>query len=141
MPDPLVPFLTGQSLLYDRALAELRGGRLRSDWTGLIFPQLEGLAADIGNAEPTLKSPTEVRAFLDHPLLGRRLAVCVATLQGLVYMTAAEILGPEGAERLHISLTAFAAIGHRPLYSVALQRWFGMAHPGAIRWIEEASRR
>ncbi len=42
-PYDLNRFTSAQEGVYDRALAELRGGQKRSHWMWYIFPQIDGL--------------------------------------------------------------------------------------------------
>lgn len=42
-PFDLQRFVGAQSDAYERAVAELRGGRKRTHWMWFVFPQLKGL--------------------------------------------------------------------------------------------------
>ena len=97
--------------IYEQALAELTAGRKRSHWMWFVFPQ----HVDLGRS-PTAKlyglsGVAEARAFLDHPLLGERLAACCdAILPHLRSGARAEdILGPVDAMKLKSSMEIFSA--------------------------------
>ena len=67
--------------VYERALAELGAGEKRSHWMWFIFPQHR----DLGRSDMAkfygLSGEEEARAYLAHPLLGRRYRECVAAVR------------------------------------------------------------
>jgi uncharacterized protein (DUF1810 family) len=72
-----------------------------------------------------IRSLAEARAYFDHPLLGARLAACVAALQDLSDTSAEKVFGDVDAMKLRSSLTLFEAAGVDPMFSAAIDRWFG----------------
>ncbi len=56
-----------------------------------------------------IASPTEARAYLCHPVLGRRLIECAQILTDLSNLTAESIFGATDATKLRSSMTLFAA--------------------------------
>jgi len=75
MTDPfnLERFMTAQEPVFDTVLDELRAGRKRSHWMWFIFPQLRGLGRSATAEYYGISSLAEARAYLAHPVLGRRL--------------------------------------------------------------------
>ena len=65
-------FVDAQRSTYERALAELRGGRKRSHWMWYVFPQLAGLGRSATSRHFAIASADEAKAYLEHPLLGPR---------------------------------------------------------------------
>lgn len=126
-PFDLERFLTAQAPVYDRALAELRGGAKRTHWMWFIFPQLAGLGSSEMAVRYAIRSLDEARAYLAHPVLGPRLRECVETMQGLAMTTAETVLGGIDAMKLRSSLTLFREAGGGPLFDATLDRWFGGA--------------
>ena len=86
-------FVAAQQGSYAQALAELRAGRKQSHWMWFIFPQLAGLGFSAMSQRYAIRSLAEARAYLDHPLLGRRLQDCVAALDALPPQPIAHVLG------------------------------------------------
>jgi len=76
-------FVQAQSINYDDALAELRSGKKRTHWMWYIFPQIEGLGTRATAREFAIKSESEARAYLDHPILGPRLLDCARTVAAI----------------------------------------------------------
>jgi uncharacterized protein (DUF1810 family) len=111
-PFNLQRFVDAQSGgIYEQALAELIAGEKRSHWMWFVFPQ----HVDLGRS-PTAKlygltGAAEARAYLDHPLLGERLAACCdAILPHLRAGTPVEgIFGPVDSLKLKSSMEIFAA--------------------------------
>src|SRR5205807_9618949 len=92
-PFALDRFVAAQEDDYARALAEIRSGRKRSHWMWYIFPQFDGLGFSPTSKHYSIKSVAEARAYLEHPVLGPRLAECCEAALGGEGRTALEIFG------------------------------------------------
>jgi uncharacterized protein (DUF1810 family) len=79
-PFDLERFVTAQEAVFAAVLAELKAGRKRSHWMWFVFPQLRGLGHSSMAAFYGIASLHEARAYLGHPLLGRRLDLCTQTV-------------------------------------------------------------
>jgi uncharacterized protein (DUF1810 family) len=127
-PYPLQRFVAAQDAggTYDRAAAELRGGRKASHWMWFVFPQIAGLGYSPTSRTYAITSLEEARAYLAHPVLGARLIECATILLGLADRTAEQIFGEIDAMKLHSSVTLFrhAAPGE-PVFRDVLDRYFG----------------
>lgn len=127
-PDPfdLKRFVTAQEGVYRRALSELTSGRKSSHWMWFIFPQVEGLGHSPTSIHYSIKSLTEARRYLAHPLLGARLRECSEALLALEGRTASEIFGYPDDMKLMSSMTLFAAVADEPasVFSRVLERYF-----------------
>lgn len=112
MSDPydLERFVAAQDAhgTYQRALAELRSGRKRGHWMWFIFPQIAGLGRSEMSQRYAITSLAEARAYLDHPVLGRRLAECAAALRDVRATGVEAVLGDVDAMKLRSSMTLFA---------------------------------
>jgi uncharacterized protein (DUF1810 family) len=124
-PTSLDRFVEAQAPVYATALAEIRGGAKRSHWMWFIFPQLAGLGHSAMAMFYGIRSIEEARAYLDHPLLGRRYLECVEVLQDLAISDPVAVFGEVDAVKLRSSLTLFGAVRPSPLFAAALDRWFG----------------
>lgn len=124
-PFDLNRFLQAQEGVYAAALAELRAGRKTSHWMWFVFPQLDGLGRSQTARFFAVKSLAEARAYLTHPLLGKRLRECTAAVQGVAGRTASEIFGYPDDLKFCSSMTLFErAQPDCDLFSDALDRFF-----------------
>jgi uncharacterized protein (DUF1810 family) len=110
---------------YDRATAELRGGRKTSHWMWFIFPQIAGLGYSPASRTYAINSLDEARAYLAHPVLGARLIECATILTRVPGRSAEQILGEVDALKLRSCITLFihAAPGE-PVFRQVLDRYF-----------------
>jgi uncharacterized protein (DUF1810 family) len=109
-PHDLDRFVSAQADDYGRALAEIKAGRKRSHWMWYIFPQVEGLGFSSMSRRYSIKSLDEARAYLDHPVLGRRLVECAAAALGVEGRSAYEIFGSPDDMKLKSCATLFACV-------------------------------
>ncbi len=110
---------------YDRAVAELRGGRKTGHWMWFVFPQIAGLGFSPASQRYAIRSLAEARAYLDHPVLGPRLAECARILTQAEDRSAEAIFGGIDAIKLRSSMTLFChANPGEPLFGAVLARYF-----------------
>lgn len=126
MPDlhSLDRFVEAQTLAYPSALAEIRRAAKRTHWMWFIFPQIAGLGQSPTARHFAIRSLGEARAYLDHPILGRRYGECVEALQDLTISDPVAVFGDVDATKLRSSLTLFEAAQPQALFAAALDRWF-----------------
>ncbi|MBK5966001.1 hypothetical protein CCR95_18440 [Thiocystis minor] len=118
-------FVQAQSGVYERALAEIRGGRKTSHWMWFIFPQLLGLGQSENSRRFGIHGLDEARAYLNHPLLGPRLVECAEDAIAIQGRTAAEIFGHPDDRKLRSSATLFAlASPSTDVFQRVLDRFF-----------------
>ena len=141
MDDPydLERFVTAQdaSGTYEHAVAEIRVGRKTSHWMWFVFPQFAGLGQSPTSRQYSISSLDEARAYLDHPVLGRRLRECARILAGLTDRDAEPIFGALDAMKLRSSMTLFhRAAPDEALFSQVLDSYFdGMPDPATEQLI------
>ena len=111
MADPfdLERFVRAQeaSGTYEHALTELRAGRKRSHWMWFVFPQVAGLGRSATAQRYAVSGLREARAYLAHPVLGRRLLECARALDDLDEGDPQQVLGGTDALKLCSSMTLF----------------------------------
>ena len=118
-------FVTAQQNAYASAVDELRRGRKRSHWMWFIFPQVEGLGKTSTSRFYSLGSLEEARAYLEHPLLGKRLRVCTRAVLDVQGKSAEEIFGSPDWMKFRSSMTLFAlADPDEGLFGLALEKYF-----------------
>jgi uncharacterized protein (DUF1810 family) len=143
-PFDLNRFLTAQERVYRTALAELKNGRKRSHWMWYVFPQIDGLAKSATSKRYAIKSIEEARQYLNHPVLGSRLAECaeaVLAVEGrsifwrsaratslslnLPGRATSEIMGYPDDLKLKSSMTLFASLPEAPAaFAGILDKYF-----------------
>lgn len=121
-------FHEAQASVYPRVLAELRAGRKESHWMWFVFPQIDGLGMSAMSQRYAIRSVGEARAYLDDPVLGKRLRDCVNAMLLVPGKTAHEILRSPDDMKFRSSLTLFIAAADDPaLFQQALDRFYAGA--------------
>ena len=111
---------------YNRAAAELRGGRKTSHWMWFVFPQIVGLGFSPPARTYAITSLDEARAYLAHPVLGPRLTESAAILANLEGRSAEQIFGDLDAQKLRSSMTLFMHVAPgEPVFRQVLDQYFG----------------
>jgi uncharacterized protein (DUF1810 family) len=91
-----------------------------------VFPQIAGLGMSAMSQRYAIASLAEARAYLDHPVLGPRIAECARILAERAGHDAEEILGGIDAVKLRSSMTLFArASEDDSVYHAVLDQYFG----------------
>jgi uncharacterized protein (DUF1810 family) len=125
-PHDLQRFVDAQAHTYDQALAELRAGQKRTHWMWFVFPQIAGLGRSGMAQRFAIRDLAEAKAYLSHPLLGRRLVTAAKALTALDTEDATEVFGDVDAMKLHSSMTLFAqAEPDEPVFREVLDHYFG----------------
>jgi uncharacterized protein (DUF1810 family) len=125
-PFDLQRFLDAQSQTYAQALSELKVGQKRTHWMWFVFPQIAGLGRSGMAARFAVSGLEEARAYLGHPLLGRRLVESARALTDLDTADAVQVFGPVDAQKLQSSMTLFAcAAPDEPVFREVLDHYFG----------------
>jgi len=124
-PFNLHRFVDAQSDNYGLALSELRAGQKCGHWIWYILPQMRGLGTSSMSISYGIGSLAEAKAYLAHPVLGARLAECVAAVTVHKSLSADRIFGSLDAMKFKSCLTLFAAAaGGESIYSQALGHFF-----------------
>jgi uncharacterized protein (DUF1810 family) len=130
-PHDLGRFVSAQADDFERALAEIKAGRKRSHWMWYIFPQIDGLGFSAMSRRYSIKSLDEARAYLDHPLLGRRLVECAEAVMTVQGRSACEIFGTPDDVKLKSCATLFASVTPPDsIFARLLDRFFEGARDG-----------
>jgi len=107
-PFDLERFVKAQAPVFDTALAELKAGEKRSHWMWFVFPQLRGLGQSSMAKFYGIGSLAEARAYLAHPVLGRRLKLCTEAVLAVEGRSSHEIFGSPDDMKFGSSMTLFA---------------------------------
>jgi uncharacterized protein (DUF1810 family) len=121
-------FVKAQAGVYDVVLGELRAGQKRGYWIWYVFPRISGLGSTPTDTTYSIRSLAEARAYLQHPVLGPRLAQCIQTVNAVRGRSAADIFGYTDELKFRSCLTLFllAAAGpkEKAPFQAALDKYF-----------------
>jgi uncharacterized protein (DUF1810 family) len=135
-PHHLSRFVAAQTDVWPTPLEELRSGRKQSHWMWFVFPQIAGLGMSAMSQHYAIRSRDEAAAYLQHDLLGSRLAETTdAVLGHSGRLTAEEIFGGIDAVKFRSSMTLFEAVADvDDRYHRALDAFYGgEADPATLR--------
>lgn len=128
MSDPffLERFVNGQRIGYKRALEEIRQGHKRTHWIWYVFPQIDGMGRSYEARTFAISGLEEARAYLQHPVLGRRLEEITQVLLDLPGNDPLAVMG-SGIDvlKLQASMTLFdQAEPKNPLFRKVLEKYY-----------------
>jgi uncharacterized protein (DUF1810 family) len=111
--------------VIEQVYRELHAGRKQSHWMWFIFPQLVGLGRSPMAQRYAIGSLAEAQAYLNHPVLGRRLTELTEIVNRVSGRSVLEIFGSPDDMKFHSSMTLFeaAAPGATP-FGAALEKYF-----------------
>jgi len=117
-------FEDAQNNIYEQVIVELQKGQKLTHWMWFIFPQIDGLGKSSISIFYAIKSKEEARAYLNHPILGKRLVQCVNTILAIDGVTSSEIFGFIDNQKLKSSMTLFASVSDKnSLFHQALVKY------------------
>ena len=118
-------FLTAQAPTYNSVLAELRAGRKSSHWIWFIFPQIAGLGHSVMAQQFAIASLNEAKAYLQHPILGKRLRECTQLVLDVNGRSAEEIFSYPDHLKFRSCMTLFlTAATDNAIFNNALLKYF-----------------
>ncbi len=118
-------FTEAQERDYESALAEINSGRKRSHWMWYIFPQIQGLGFSSISKYYAINNGDEAMAYLEHPVLGKRLVDICNALLSLEGNNATLIFGSPDDVKLKSCVTLFATLpGADDVFRKVLTKFF-----------------
>jgi uncharacterized protein (DUF1810 family) len=124
-PYDLARFVSAQAGTFREALEELRAGCKRTHWMWFVFPQLRGLGASPTAQAYGLSGLDEATAYLQHPVLGRRLEDVTQAVHACAAESLHALFGSPDDLKFRSSMTLFAIAAPDGPYRAALDRWCG----------------
>jgi uncharacterized protein (DUF1810 family) len=124
-PYRLNRFIEAQNPVYEQVCAELRNGRKQGHWMWFIFPQLRGLGTSPTAARFGISSREEAQAYLNHPVLGKRLKECTVLVNEVKGHSAEQIFGYPDVLKFKSSMTLFVNVASdKQIFHDAWQKYF-----------------
>jgi len=126
-PFNLQRFVDAQASTYEAALREITGGAKQSHWMWFVFPQLRGLGHSSTARFYGLSSLDEARAYLAHPVLGRRLSEITLAAIKAPASSLPDLFGAPDDMKFKSSMTLFEKAANAPdsVFAQALDHWCG----------------
>ena len=90
-----------------------------------VFPQIQGLGSSGMAQRFAISGIDEAKAYLDHPLLGKRLRECTGLVNAVSGRAIDDIFGYPDDLKFHSSVTLFARAADGPsVFAEALSKYF-----------------
>ena len=127
MEDPfnLDRFVFAQEKIYSSVVEELKAGLKMSHWMWFIFPQVESLGRTEIAKRYAIKSLDEAKAYVSHPVLGRRLQECTELVLAIDGKSANDIFGHPDDLKFKSSMTLFlVAVPQIDLFQRAINKYY-----------------
>lgn len=104
----LLRYIEAQEQTYELALSEIKAGLKTGHWMWYIFPQIAGLGLSETSKFYAIKNIEEAKAYLEHPVLGKRLKEITNALLDLEIKIVRLIFVSPDDLKLHSCMTLFA---------------------------------
>ena len=118
-------FVTAQEHDYEIALREVQEGFKRSHWMWYIFPQIRGLGHSETAQFYAIQNAEEAKAYLAHPVLGKRLQEISIALLGLSTSDPQAVFGYTDSLKLRSCMTLFYQVSRYFVFDRVLKKFFG----------------
>ena len=118
-------FYKAQEYDYETALSEIRNGRKESHWMWYIFPQIAGLGRSTTAEYYAIKSKEEAKAYIEDPVLGKRLIEISQALLQVSSDDAEMVMGWPDNLKLRSCMTLFAEVApEQPVFRNVLEKFY-----------------
>ena len=117
-------FVEAQKSEYDVALREIREGCKRSHWIWFVFPQMASLGFSYNARFYGISCVDEARAYLAHPILGKRLRQITEALLMHKGKDVLSILGSIDTLKVCSCMTLFDAVSPDDVFRQVLKTFY-----------------
>ena len=117
-------FVEAQKAAYDVALHEIREGCKRSHWIWFVFPQMASLGFSYNARFYGISCLDEARAYLAHPILGKRLRQITEALLMHKGKDVLSILGSIDTLKVCSCMTLFDAVSPDDVFGLVLETFY-----------------
>lgn len=109
---------------YAEALNEIKEGHKRGHWIWYVFPQIKGLGHSYKSEFYGISSKEEAKAYLEHPILGKRLRNITQALLDCSNPSAFNILGFPDVLKVQSCMTLFDMVSPNDIFNNVLDRYY-----------------
>lgn len=117
-------FVEAQKSEYDVALREIREGCKRSHWIWFVFPQMASLGFSYNARFYGISCIDEARAYLAHPILGKRLRQITEVLLQHKDKDVLSILGAIDTLKVCSCMTLFDVVSPDDVFRQVLETFY-----------------
>lgn len=117
-------FVEAQKSEYDVALREIREGCKRSHWIWFVFPQMASLGFSYNARFYGISCVDEARAYLAHPILGKRLRQITEALLQHKGKDVLSILGAIDTLKVCSCMTLFDVVSPDDVFGLVLETFY-----------------
>lgn len=117
-------FIEAQEMNYAQALREIKEGEKRGHWIWYIFPQIKGLGHSYNSEFYGISSKEEAKAYLEHPVLGKRLREITQALLDCNNRSADDILGFPDVLKVRSCMTLFDLVSPNDIFNDVLFKYY-----------------
>ncbi|WP_308498704.1 DUF1810 domain-containing protein [uncultured Anaerobiospirillum sp.] len=117
-------FVEAQKSEYDVALSEIREGCKRSHWIWFVFPQMASLGFSYNARFYGISCLDEARAYLAHPILGKRLRQITEALLMHKGKDVLSIFGAIDTLKVCSCMTLFDAVSPDDVFRQVLKTFY-----------------
>ena len=109
---------------YAEALKEIKDGRKSGHWIWYVFPQIKGLGHSYNSEFYGIGSTNEARAYLEHPVLGKRLRDITQSLLECNNTSAFNIFGYPDVLKVQSCMTLFDIVSPYDIFWDVLEKYY-----------------
>lgn len=109
---------------YSEALSEIKGGHKRGHWIWYVFPQIKGLGHSYNSEFYGISGKDEAKAYLEHPVLGKRLRDITKALLECLNPSAYNILGFPDVLKVQSCMTLFDLVSPNDIFNEVLDKYY-----------------
>lgn len=118
-------FLEAQEKDFSVAVQELKNAKKVNHWIWYIFPQIVDLGRSAIDRKFSIKSKAEVKAYYNHPILGKRLLEVCDILLCLENKSVISIFGHPDYLKVWSSISLFhIIIKDETVFTAVLEKYF-----------------
>ena len=123
-------FIEAQEEDYAIALREVKQGKKVNHWMWYIFPQLAGLGNSSTSKYFAIANAEEAKLYLEHPVLGNRLAEICEALLRISHNSAHSIFGKPDDLKLLSCMTLFETVEsqHKDVFRRVIDKYYNGRH-------------
>ena len=109
---------------YSEALSEIKEGHKQGHWIWYVFPQIKGLGHSQNSEFYGISSTDEAKAYLEHPVLGKRLRNITKELLKCNNPSAYNILGFPDVLKVQSCMTLFDLVLPNDIFNDVLDKYY-----------------